>query len=65
MFFGCTNLNDITMLATDISAEDCLTNWVTDVSSTGTFVKDPALSEDTIGRGVSGIPEGWTVVDAE
>ena len=64
MFFGCTNLNDITMLATDISAEDCLTNWVTDVSSTGTFVKNPALSEETIGRGVSGIPEGWTVVDA-
>ena len=65
MFFGCTNLNDITMLATDISASSCLSYWVNGVSATGTFVKNPALSEYTIGRGVSGIPEGWTVVDAE
>ena len=64
MFVGCSNLNNITMLATDISAEDCLTNWVGNVPSTGTFVKNPALSEDTIGRGVNGIPEGWTVVNA-
>ena len=65
MFQHCSNLSYIKMLATDISAEDCLDSWVTDVSSTGTFVKDPALSEDTIGRGTNGIPEGWTVVDAE
>ena len=65
IFCNCTNLNYIKMLATDISASDCLNYWVNGVSSTGTFVKNPALSEDTIGRGVSGIPEGWTVVDAE
>ena len=65
MFQHCSNLSYIKMLATDISAEDCLDSWVTDVSSTGTFVKDPALSEDTIGRGTNGIPLGWTVVDAE
>ena len=63
MFGGCSNLNNITMLATDISASDCLNGWVTAVSSTGTFVKNPALSEETIGRGVNGIPEGWTVDD--
>ena len=63
MFYNCTNLNYIKMLATDISAEDCLNSWVYGVSATGTFVKNPALSEETIGRGVSGIPEGWTVVD--
>ena len=51
------------MLATDISASDCLDSWVYGVSATGTFVKNPALSEETIGRGVNGIPEGWTVVD--
>ena len=65
MFGGCSNLNYIKMLATDISASDCLNGWVTDVSSTGTFVKNPALSEETIGRGVNGIPVDWTVVDAE
>jgi hypothetical protein len=63
MFYGCTNLNNITMLATDISAEDCLHQWVYNVSATGTFVKNPALSESTIGRGADGIPEGWTVND--
>ena len=65
MFQRCSNLNNIKMLATDISATNCLTGWVGDVSSTGTFVKNPALSEATIGRGNSGIPNGWTVVDAE
>ena len=63
MCVGCSNLNYIKMLATDISASDCLDSWVGNVSSTGTFVKDPALSEETIGRGDNGIPEGWTVVD--
>ena len=63
MFYNCTNLNYIKMLATDISAEDCLDSWVYGVSATGTFVKNPALSVDTIGRGGSGIPKGWTVVD--
>ena len=63
MCAGCSNLNYIKMLATDISASDCLDSWVTGVSSTGTFVKNPALSEETIGRGDNGIPEGWTVVD--
>ena len=65
MFHGCSNLNYIKMMATDISASNCLTVWVYGVSATGTFVKNPALSVDTIGRGISGIPLGWTVVDAE
>ena len=63
MFSSCTNLNYIKMLATDISANDCLHQWVYNVSATGTFVKNPALSVDTIGRGSNGIPEGWTVND--
>ena len=65
MFRDCTNLNYIKMLATDMTINGCLYQWVDGVSSTGTFVKNPALSEDTIGRGISGIPEGWIVVDAE
>ena len=59
MFNGCTNLNYIKMLAIDISATDCLYNWVIGVSSTGTFVKHPNMT--SLSTGTSGIPTGWTV----
>ena len=59
MFTGCSNLNSITMLATDISANDCLTNWMSGVAATGTFTK--AASMTTLTEGASGIPSGWTV----
>lgn len=62
MFSGCTKLNYIKMLATDISASSCLSNWVGGVSSTGTFVKN--LDMTSLPTGDSGIPSGWTVVDA-
>ena len=61
MFYGCSNLNYIKMLATDISATNCLTYWVNRVSSTGTFVKNPAMT--SLPTSISGIPNGWTVVD--
>ena len=28
MFSGCTALTEVTMLATDVSADDCLTDWL-------------------------------------
>ena len=59
MFYGCSKLNYIKMLATDISATNCLYNWVYNVSSTGTFVKNPAMT--LLPTGDSGIPSGWTV----
>ena len=62
MFSGCTNLNNITMLATNTSASNCLTNWVSGVAANGTFTK--AASMTTLPSGGSGIPTGWTVVDA-
>ena len=61
MFSGCRNLKYIKMLATDISATNCLYNWVNNVSSTGTFVKN--LTMTSLPTGNSGIPSGWTVVD--
>ena len=61
MFYDCSNLNKITMLATDISADRCLYNWVSGVSSTGTFVKHPDMN--SLPTGEDGIPEGWTVED--
>ena len=62
MFSSCSKLNYVKMLATDISASYCLNNWVSGVASTGTFVKHPNMT--TLPTGKSGIPSGWTVVDA-
>ena len=61
MFYGCTSLNHITMLATDISATDCLIEWVDETCTDGTFIKHPDMN--SLPSGMSGIPEGWTVVD--
>ena len=61
MFRDCTKLNYIKMLATDISASDCLRSWVSSVASSGTFVKHPDMT--TLPTGSSGIPNGWTVVN--
>lgn len=61
MFNGCTNLSSITMLATDISAEYCLYDWVLDVPTGGTFYKNSKATWTT--TGTSGIPEKWTVVE--
>lgn len=59
MFSGCTSLNYVTCLATDISASNCTNNWVSNVSSTGTFVKSVSMSSWTTGN--NGIPSGWSV----
>lgn len=62
MFFGCTNLGYIKCLTTTYYAGSfpCTSNWVTNVASTGTFVKNPETSWTT---GTSGIPSGWTRVN--
>lgn len=62
MFLQCTRLNYVKCLATNISANSCVSNWLNGVSSTGTFVKNPSMSSWT--TGVSGIPSGWTVQNA-
>lgn len=62
MFYGCSNLNSVTCLATDISASYCTSYWVQNVASSGTFTKASNMSNWT--SGISGIPNGWTVVNA-
>lgn len=61
MFYGCSNLNKIKMLATDISAGNCLSVWVQGVAKTGLFVKSPSMTSLSIGN--NGIPSGWGVQD--
>ena len=59
MFQGCTSLSWIKMLAEDISPSNCLINWVSNVSLTGTFIKSASMNN--LSSGASGIPSGWTV----
>jgi hypothetical protein len=61
MYQACGSLNYIKMLATDISAYRCLDDWVGGVASTGTFVKNPAMT--SLPTSKDGIPSGWTVVN--
>ena len=59
MFSGCKNLSKVTSLATNISAK-AIYKWLEGVSPTGTFTKAKGVEWPT---GISGIPEGWTVVE--
>ena len=58
MFYNCTNLNYIKCLATTFGNLS-VSNWVSGVASTGTFVKAASMNDWAYGGG--GIPEGWTV----
>lgn len=60
MFQGCGNISLIKVHFTAWGTQT--TNWVTSVSSAGTFYKPSALSEKF---GVSNIPNGWTVVNID
>ena len=60
MFASCTSLNEVTVYANDISASNCTYNWLSGVSSTGTF-RNLGSATYTI-NSASGIPQGWTVV---
>ena len=63
MFYYCTSLNYIKCLATDISATECTYMWLNNAAASGTFVKNPDMNDWP--TGISGIPSGWTVIDAE
>lgn len=63
MFNGCSSLNYVKCLAseTESGSHDQTNNWLIDVSSSGTFVKD---ANATWPSGESGIPSGWTIQNA-
>ena len=56
MFSGCTSLNYVKCLATEIAGYNALTDMLKDVAPTGTLEKPAGVVYQT---GV--IPEGWTV----
>lgn len=56
MFYECGDLTQIKMLATDISANNCLMMWTTNVFYSGTFIQNYNVQ---LPLGENGIPEGW------
>ncbi len=62
MFSGCSNLNYIKAMFTTTPSTSYTSNWVSDVASSGTFVKNSAATWDV--TGTSGVPSGWTVETA-
>lgn len=61
MFNRCYLLNEVKCLATTGLNEGHTNEWLNRVASTGTFYKAAGVTWPT---GTSGIPEGWTVVEA-
>ena len=57
MFIDCSKLKYIKCLAKDISATRCVNQWVRDVATSGTFVKNENTNWST---GIYGIPSNWT-----
>ena len=59
MFDGCTKLNYVKALfINNLNLNEYLSNWLRNVSPTGTFVKNAAA---TWTKTDAGIPSGWTV----
>ena len=62
MFYNCRSLNYIKAMFTTTPSATYTGDWVSGVSSTGTFVKNSAATWNV--TGVNGIPSGWTVQTA-
>ena len=58
MFEYCTSLKKVTCYAIDMSAENCIKDWLKKVAPEGTMTISPSASW---GIGPSGIPEGWSI----
>ena len=66
MFAGCSSLNYVVCLATETSPSslyfsNCCANWMSNVSSTGTFVKSSSAYQWD--RNSNGIPSNWSVTN--
>ncbi|MBP5636445.1 MAG: hypothetical protein J6X25_02875 [Bacteroidales bacterium] len=58
--FSGSGVKTVICLATDISATDCLKEWMSGAQTSGTFYKAPNV---TYPVGINGILEGWDIVD--
>lgn len=58
LFYGCSKLNSITVYANDISATNCISDWLSGVASEGIF-NNYGSATYTVDS-PSGIPTGWS-----
>ncbi len=63
MFANCDNLNEVTCYATDITATDCTTDWLSNVAASGTLYAQRGVNYPT--DDASGVPTGWSIVRME
>ena len=59
MFFGCTKLKEVTMLATDVNATDCLSAWLTDAGTSATSRKLKVNSQTEYNEIQSNLPSDY------
>lgn len=59
MFYECSRLTWVSCLATDISAQDCTTNWLDGVAESG-FLEKAESMEGWPTDSPSGLPSGWS-----
>ena len=59
MFYNCSKLNNINVNFSAWNSINAITNWVSNVSSSGTFTCPKALPQEF---GNDRIPPGWTVI---
>lgn len=61
MFYGCSSLSSVTMLATDVSGDKCLDNWLTD-AGTKASSRTLTLASETVYTAItdkSWLPDSW------
>ena len=64
MFSGCTSLQMLLVRFSAFTPTNATTNWTSSVAASGTFTCPAALgTNETITRGTSNCPSGWTVVN--
>ena len=61
MFSGCTKLSSVTMLATDISAENCLKNWLEDAGTNASTRTVCVANGDMIDPVNVVTPDNWSI----
>ena len=60
MFYDCAKLNHVKCLATDISAEGCTKNWLTNAGTEATGEKVLETLVPMTPNSDDGVPTGWT-----
>ena len=59
MFLGCTSLSSVTMLATDVSATNCLSNWLYNAGTQASSRTLTVADSEAYSTLESYLPDNW------